>query len=150
MKNLKSIITLTVLICFSSVLNAQDLTAVKKELEKAALKEQSAFKNGDCDTVLAMMADDITFLANGRRVPSKQVIAKFCNAMPRPFKTPTKDQLEYHVVSEDTGYTIRTLNYPFDDEHRMEEHVTKIWHKVNGEWKIQHLHSTVKKVPVKK
>jgi len=37
--------------------NAQntDLTTTKAEIKEAALKEQHAFKNGDCDEVLALM-----------------------------------------------------------------------------------------------
>ena len=146
MKTLPIIVTLIALINLPNVLSGQDLESTKDALKIAAKKEQNAFKNGDCDAVLAMMTDDITFLANGKPVPSKAVIAKFCNALPRPFKTPIKDQLEFFALTEDSGYTIRTLVYPHDEAHHMKEFVTKIWQKIDGVWKIKHLHSSANKI----
>ena len=124
-----------------------DEEVIKAEIQKAALTEQAAFKKGDCDQVLAMMSDDITFLANGRRVPSKQVVGKFCNSIPRPFKKATTNQLDIYALSATTGYVIRTLKYPKDETTMMLEYVTKIWKKTDGNWKITHLHSTVKEKP---
>lgn len=143
-----SLMTLAFMLSLS--VYSQDLETIKSEIQNAALQEQEAFKNGKCTEVLAMMADDITFLANGNKVPSKQVIEKFCNSIPRPFKTPTVDQLAIYPLTAETGYSIKTLEYPYDDHNKMQEYVTKIWEKTDGKWKISHLHSTVKKVPLKK
>ncbi|NHF60857.1 SnoaL-like domain-containing protein [Flavobacteriaceae bacterium TP-CH-4] len=126
----------------------EDMEAVKTEIQATALREQQAFKSGDCTTVLNLMESDITFLANGRRVPSKGVVGKFCNSIPRPFKKPTMDTLQIYPLSSDTGYAIRTLEYPKDEKTKMKEFVTKIWRKTNGEWKISHLHSTVRELPI--
>ncbi|MAM28450.1 MAG: hypothetical protein CMC13_05445 [Flavobacteriaceae bacterium] len=120
--------------------------SIKTEIELAVAKEQNAFKNGDCDTVLSMMDDDITFLANGNKVPSKQVIGTFCNSMPRPFKTPLSDNIEVFPLTNTSAYTIRTLEFSKDDTTNIQELVTKIWKKTDGIWKITHLHSTAKKM----
>jgi len=123
------------------------MEAVKSEIKEAAMTEQAAFKKGDCEKVLALMSDDITFLANGRKVPSKQVVGKFCNSIPRPFKTAQVNTMDVYPLSETTGYVIRTLKYPKDENTMMLEYVTKIWKKIDGNWKITHLHSTVKEMP---
>ena len=153
MKNriIQSILLLTILF-HSTNLFSQNFEAnkVKLEIQEAALSEQNAFKNGDCEIVLNHMAEDITFLANGKKVPSKKVVGKFCNSIPRPFKTALIDKLDIYPLTETTAYVIRTLEYLKDEKTKMSEYVTKIWKKTDGEWKITHLHSTVKEVPIKK
>ncbi|MCK7591243.1 nuclear transport factor 2 family protein [Subsaxibacter sp. CAU 1640] len=144
---LSLIIVLTSTKLFSQAL---DIENIKSEIKVAALMEQEAFKKGDCEQVLSLMAADITFLANGNKVPSKEVVMKFCNAIPRPFKTPTSDTLEIYPLTETSGYTIRKLEYPKDDATNIREFVTKIWVKTDGEWKITHLHSTLKETPSSK
>ncbi|GAA0871981.1 hypothetical protein GCM10009117_11270 [Gangjinia marincola] len=135
---------------FSTNVFAQkfDRNKIQLEIKNAALLEQEAFKNGNCEKVLSLMSDDITFLANGKKVPSKKVVEKFCNSIPRPFKTATVDKLEIYPLNETTGYVIRTLEYPKNETIKMSEYVTKIWTKIDGEWKITHLHSTVKEMPI--
>jgi len=125
-----------------------DVEAIKSELKEVTQKEQDAFKSGNCEQVVALMAPDITFLANGRKAPSIKMIETFCNAIPRPFKQPISDNLEIHVLSNDVGYTIRSLEYANDETTKMQEYVTKIWKKTDGHWKISHLHSTVKQVSI--
>ena len=78
------------------------------------------------------------------------MVEKFCNSIPSPFKKPIIDRLDIYPLTIDTGYVVRTLEYPNDDTTKMQEYVTKIWRKTNGVWKISHLHSTVKKVPISK
>lgn len=151
MKVLRTISIITISIfSISSALSAQelDLKTVTSEIKAAALKEQNAFKKGDCAQVLEMMEDNITFLANGRKVTSKKIIQKFCNSIPRPFKTAHIDTLAIYPLSKETGYSIKTLEYRTDEDTKTQEYVTKIWRKTNGQWKISHLHSTVKKVPI--
>lgn len=153
MKSFKtSIIAIILIFNISNTIKAQtyDLTSVESEIREAALKEQNAFKKGNCNKVLNLMDQNITFLANGKKVPSKEIIRKFCNSIPRPFKTAAIDKLDIYPLTNDTGYVIRTLEYPNDEKTKKQEYVTKIWKKTNGKWKITHLHSTVKKVPVSK
>ncbi len=98
MKNLT--ITLATVMLFTASLEATvqefDAEKVKSEIAAAVAAEQAAFKSGDCDTVLDHMDDQITFLANGRRAPSKAVVGKFCASIPRPFQKPTIDQREIY------------------------------------------------------
>jgi ketosteroid isomerase-like protein len=153
---MKSIITaligILLILIFSNLANAQnpDLTDIKSEIREAVDLEQNAFKEGNCKQVLDLMDDEITFLANGRKVNSKKIIGKFCNSIPRPFKKPISDTLIIYPLTNESGYTIRALVYPKDDKTKMQEYVTKIWKKTNGGWKITHLHSTVKEVAVSK
>jgi ketosteroid isomerase-like protein len=142
---------LVVLFFFRTTTDAQTaLDDVKSAIEKASMQEQNAFKKGECAKVLNLMASDITFLANGRKVPSKVVIGKFCNSLPRPFKAALFDTLVIYPLRVDSGYTIRTLEYPKDETAKMQEFVTKIWRKTHTGWQISHLHSTVKEVPISK
>ena len=143
--------SLVVGLCMAVAVQAQDLdlTQAKAAIEAMALKEQQAFKNGDCDTVLSLMEEEITFLANGRRVPSKQVVGKFCNSLKRPFKPAEVDELVIYPLTDHSGYTIRTLEYTVN-EKKTKEFVTKIWRKKEGAWKITHLHSTAKQAPTPK
>lgn len=138
------------ILTFPVLLKAQTaaLATVKSEIEEAAMKEQNAFKNANCTEVLNFMEPEITFLANGRKAPSKEMIGKFCNAIPRPFKTATVDRLDVYPLSNDVGYVIRTLEYPNDEKTKMQEFVTKVWRKTDGKWKITHFHSTVKEVQI--
>ena len=152
MKILNTIISLSFALQFSSAVIAQssNLDIVKTEIERSELKEQEAFKKGHCNDVLEAMEDDISFIANGNRIPSKAVIEKFCNSIPRPFKKPTVSQLDVYPLTNTSGYTIKTLEYPLDENKKIQEYVTKIWRKTNDIWKISHLHSTVKEVPIVK
>ncbi|MCW8980380.1 MULTISPECIES: nuclear transport factor 2 family protein [Altibacter] len=151
MKSFKSIFTgIFLIFSLSNTVNAQTLDSpnVESEIKEAAHKEQNAFKEGNCEQVLDLMDNEITFLANGKKVPSKQIISKFCNSIPRPFKEPISDKLEIYALSNESGYTIRTFEYPKDDTTNMQEYVTKIWKRIEGKWKITHLHSTVKEIPI--
>lgn len=150
MKTFKHIIFLLLLVFtyISTYAQTEDLEMVKNEIATVAQKEQQAFKNGDCAQVLELMEPNITFLANGNSAPSIQMIEKFCNSLSRPFKEPLSDQLEIYPLTSTSGYTIRKLEFQTDAETKNQEFVTKIWRKTNGQWKISHLHSTVKKVPI--
>ncbi|MEO6346610.1 MAG: nuclear transport factor 2 family protein [Aquaticitalea sp.] len=151
MKDLKTgFIGLISILNSTIFLNAQtsDLDVVKSEIKVAAMKEQNAFKNGDCAQVLDLMESNITFLANGNIVPSQDMIEKFCKSIPRPFKEPLVDTMEIYPLTKDTGYVVRFLEYMKDDKTKMQEYVTKIWRKTDDKWLISHLHSTIKKVAI--
>lgn len=124
------------------------LEKAKQEVEALTRKEQEAFFKGDCETVLGLMAENITFYANGNPSPPREMIRKFCEKIPRPFKQPKKECLAFHPLNEQSVYVVRTMEYAKDANTLIKEVVTKIWNKKNGEWKIVHLHSTVKEEPV--
>lgn len=149
MKTIKTILLIAMFVVISAnTSNAQttDFIQVKAEIKQAATQEQNAFRNGECEIVLALMDNNITFLANGRRAPSIEMISKFCGTIKRPFKEPILDSIETYPLTNDSGYSIRTLEYPKSETTKMQEFVTKIWKKIDGQWKIIHLHSTVKEI----
>ncbi len=151
-KSLTVILFTFFFLSFSLVIRSQDFDAdkVKLEIQESVMAEQNAFRTGDCDTVLDFMAENITFLANGRKVPSKKMIGKFCTTIPRPFKKATTNEVTIYPLTVNSGYEIRTLEYPKDEHTKMLEYVTKIWRKTAGKWRIIHLHSTVKELPITK
>ncbi len=115
------------------------------ELLAVAHEEQAAFKEGDCDKVQSLMAEDITFYANSRKVSFEQV-GKFCRSMKRPFgagRPPISDTVTPYKVSETLGYTVRELRFHGKDERVVHEVVTKIWSKGEDGWKMIHFQSTV-------
>ncbi len=125
-----------------------DLEIIRAEIKEIALTEQEAFKNGDCNTVVSLMADDISFFANGRAVPSKAIVEKFCNSIPRPFQELTYENLDIVALNPNTGYVVRILEFDKDEQTKIKEIVTKIWNKTESGWKMVHLHSTVKEIPI--
>lgn len=134
-------------VSFISYAQNSSLDKVKLQIEALTLKEQNAFKAGDCETVMSLMADNIVFYANGRNVPSKDMINAFCQRIPRPFKETAVSNLEIHVLNENAGFVVRTLEFDKDDHIKVKEVVTKIWSNTIDGWKMVHLQSTVKEVP---
>jgi len=148
MKNKKYLFGLVFLIAFSGLICAQDnsLELVKLEVKKATLKEQQALKNGDCETLLSMMDDKITFYANGRPAAPKNMIGVFCKNLPRPFSELTSDSLDVYALTQNSAYVVRKIEYNKNDKTKIKEVVTKIWRKSGDGWKMIHLQSTVKEV----
>jgi hypothetical protein len=62
-------------------------------------------------------------------------------------KINTVDTMEIYPLSDDSGYTVRTWEYPKDEKTKTFEYVSKIWSKTEGKWKISLLHSTAKEIP---
>ena len=151
MKNLTNLLLVFFTFAFNGILLGQDnsLEAVKKEVKEMTLIEQEAFKNGDCDTVMSLMADNITFHANGRPSPPKSVIERFCHNIPRPFEKASKQNLSVYPLNKDAAYVIRTMEYDKNEEVKISETVTKIWNRIDGKWRMVHLQSTIKEIPKK-
>ncbi len=115
------------------------------ELLAVAHEEQEAFREGDCDKVLSLMAEDITFYTNSRKM-SREQIGKFCRSMERPFsagRTPISDTITPYKVSETLGYTVREFRFHNKDDRVVQETVTKIWLKGEDGWKMIHFQATV-------
>ena len=116
-----------------------------EELLAVVMAEQEAFKDGDCDKVESMLAEDVTFYANGRRM-SREQVGKFCRTIKRPFgagRAPIEDTTTPYLISEDLGYTVRDFSWHDKDERVMREVVTKIWARGEQGWQIIHFQSTV-------
>lgn len=123
-----------------------DIEGVRAELMQMNQQEQEAFNSGDCQKVINLMDDNITFFANGRKAPSKMMIQKFCEGIPRPFGKLGKDEVKFYPLSSTSGYVVRTMDIIENEQVVRKEIVTKIWKKGTNGWKIVHLHTTVKDV----
>ena len=141
-------VTTFLILTFSLWINLQAqenaFESVRAELQHMTEMEQQAFITGDCEKVISLMDDNITFFANGRKAPSKMMIQNFCENIPRPFEKPSSNNSEYYALTENSGYVIRIIEFSNDEVVYKKEIVTKIWKKDESGWKIKHLHSTVK------
>jgi hypothetical protein len=109
------------------------------------MAEQQAFEEGDCDKVESMLAEDLTFYANGRRM-SREQVGNFCRTIKRPFgagRAPIEDTTTPYLVSERLGYTVRDFRWHDENGRVMREGVTKIWSRGDQGWQIMHFQSTV-------
>jgi len=122
--------------------NSESVKAKIMELSKI---EIDAFRNGECETMLNLFDDNISFYANGKKA-SKEMVLGFCKQIPRPFEKPSHLDTEYIPISSTSAYVIRIMDFSKDGIVYKKEIVTKIWVKgING-WKIVHLHSTIKEL----
>ncbi len=121
---------------------------VKAEIETQHRQEQEAFIKGDCDKVASFYSDEATRYLNGR-LTSPEEGREFCNKIPRPFTRegqPPKITDNFYVLSDNAAHFVRTIDFePTDNESPAfkREVVTKVWEKLNDEWKIVHFHSSV-------
>ena len=115
------------------------------ELLAVVTEEQSAFEEGDCDKVESMIAEDVTFYANSRKMSRAQV-GNFCRSIKRPFgagRAPIEDTITPYLIGENLGYTIRDFRWQDENERVVHEVVTKIWSKGENGWEMIHFQSTV-------
>ena len=101
--------------------------------------EQEAFVAGNCEELLDLLADDISFYANGREM-TKEAVGIFCRRISRPFPGTGEERTRVQAVSPDAGYVVKTMTFP--GTSRIEV-VTKIWRKGADGWKMEHFQSTV-------
>ena len=106
--------------------------------------EINAMKSGDCQTLINLLTDDVTFYLNGRKAPSKEMIFGFCNNVPRPFEQPSNITTDYLPLSQNSAYVVRTMEFSKEEKVYKKEIVTKIWIRGEDGWKMAHLHSTIK------
>ena len=138
MKNLLVSIGILSVFFAETALPSNELLSVVKE-------EQGAFEQGDCDKVESMIAQDVTFYANGRKMNREQV-GKFCRSIKRPFgagRAPIEDTVTPYLIDENLGYTIRDFRWQDENQRVVHEVVTKIWSKGENGWKMIHFQSTV-------
>ena len=138
MKNSKALLSLILLVLAATANSSDELLAV-------VMEEQDAFKEGDCEKVESLMAEDITFYANSRKM-SREQVGRFCRSIKRPFgagRDSIEDTITPHRISETLGYTVRDFRWYDKNEKIVHEVVTKIWHKDDSGWKMIHFQSTV-------
>ncbi|MEP2668687.1 MAG: nuclear transport factor 2 family protein [Cyclobacteriaceae bacterium] len=123
----------------------ENLESVKAKIKELSEIEIDAFKNGDCEIMLNLLDDNISFYANGKKA-SKEMVLGFCKGLPRPFEKPSHLDIEYIPISSNSAYVIRIMDFSKDGMVYKKEIVTKIWVKGIDGWKIVHLHSTIKEL----
>ena len=126
-------------IAISGFAGEADLEATHRELTEMNRLEQEAFAAGRCEELLDLLAEDISFYANGRPM-TKEAVGAFCERIPRPLPGSGEQETRVRAVSPDAGYVIKTMTFP--GTSRVEV-VTKIWSRGVDGWKLEHFHSTV-------
>ena len=104
---------------------------------------------GDCAKVTSFFDEDVTFYANGRRVPSLQFLRGFCEQIPRPFEGGADITDEIRVLSETSAYILRTIEFEpesVESESHRREVVTQVWAQRPSGWTIVYFHSSVSTV----
>ena len=89
------LIGLLLLLVSAAAHSSDELLAVVEE-------EQQAFKDGDCDKVESMLAEDVTFYANSRKMTREQV-GNFCRSIKRPFgagRDPIEDTITPYLLTQ--------------------------------------------------
>ena len=99
----------------------------------------ASFVAGNCEELLDLLADDISFYANGREM-TKDAVGVFCRRIPRPFPGAGEERTRVQVVGPDAGYVVKTMTFPGTSRAEV---VTKIWRKSADGWKMEHFQSTV-------
>ena len=122
-------------------LSAQDaaLEAAHQELVEMNRLEQERFVSGDCDGLMQLLSEDISFYANGRKLP-KAAVGQMCARIPRPFPGTGEAATNIRMLSENAGYVVKFMSFPDSDGVEV---VTKVWEKVDEAWKMVHFQSTV-------
>jgi ketosteroid isomerase-like protein len=126
--------------------------AVRAEVEEQHRREQKAFVEGDCETVVSFYSDEATIYRGGRRVDDLSEALEFCRKLPRPFTRegePPEISDRFYVLSGNAAHFVRTIDFaPVAEESPAfkREVVTKVWLKTNDGWKIVHFHSSTQTV----
>lgn len=104
----------------------ENLESVKAKIKELSEIEIDAFKNGDCEIMLNLLDDNISFYANGKKA-SKEIVLGFCKGLTRPFEKPSHLDIEYIPISSNSAYVIRIMDFSKDGMVYKKEIVTKIW-----------------------
>ena len=141
-----ALLLLTLLVTLKTNAQNENLGEIKSEIMDMTQLEIEAFKSGECDKFIDLFDDNITFYADGRKAPNKEMILGFCKRVPRPFEKPSSTEMEYFPLTKNSAFVVRTMEFAKDEKVYKKEFVTKIWVKGSNGWKITHLHSTIKKL----
>lgn len=136
----------------STDVHAQVLSDVQRDTISAeiqALQDQrnQAFVEGDCERVVELFDESVTFYTRGRHVPSLQAVLNFCRQVERPFSEAAVRRTRINALSENAAYIIQNFEFPSDradgDIVMMHEVITSIWSKGRDGWKVVHFHVSI-------
>lgn len=137
----RAIVLMAAVYAMHTPLAAQDptLEAAHQELVELNRLEQERFISGDCDGLIELLSEDISFYANGRKL-TRDGVGQLCARMPRPFSKTGEETTQIHMISADGGYVVKVMTFPGSDRIEV---VTKVWRRGASGWRMVHLQSTV-------
>jgi uncharacterized protein (TIGR02246 family) len=136
----------------STDVHAQVLSDVQRESIRAevqAIQNQrnQAFADGDCERVIELFDESVTFYTRGRHVPSLQAVLNFCRQVERPFSETAVRRTRINALSENAAYVIQNFEFPSNsaggESVMMHEVITSIWSKGSDGWKVVHFHVSI-------
>jgi len=89
-----------------------------------------------------------TFVSNGFVIQTAEELREMCVGLvePRTGATWNNDFRTVHVLSNNAAYVVRkgtyTINFSDRDTQVVDPVITTIWHLVDGQWKMVHLHES--------
>jgi ketosteroid isomerase-like protein len=136
----------------STDLYVQILSDVQRETiiaEIQAIQDErnQAFVEGNCERVVEVFDESVTFYTRGRLVPSLQAVLNFCRQVERPFSETPVRRTRINALSENAAYIIQNFEFSSDsadgESVMMHEVITSIWSKGDAGWKIVHFHVSI-------
>jgi ketosteroid isomerase-like protein len=140
----------------STDLNGQVMSDVQRETISAEIEaiqnqRNQAFVEGDCERVVELFDERVTFYTRGRHVPSLQTVLNFCRQVERPFPETAVRRTRINALSENAAYIIQNFEFASDsadgESVMMHEVITSIWSKGSDGWKIVHFHVSIDPIP---
>jgi len=104
----------------------------EQQIRKVIERWRDASRTGDLDTILTLMADDVTFLTPNQPPMTKDVFAKNFRALPG--KIEMQQEIKEINVSGDLAYCWSHITVTID-KNRRAGHILTIFRKLkSGQW----------------
>lgn len=124
--------------------NVEEITSTLLNLEDQLNREVDSLQCG-----LDSVADGKpTFVSNGFVVQTAAELRELCVGLvePRTGATWDNDFRVVHVLSNDAAYVVRkgtyTINFKDRKTQVVDPVITTIWSRIDGDWKMVHLHES--------
>lgn len=132
MKYLYIALTLLLLSCSSNTITETD----EREFSQITERYQEMYIDGDdsnCDELLDMVDKNIEFNENGATWTKTNMI-DYCPYLPK--KDVFETLSEQKLLSADLAYDFVNQLYLTQDQDTISETSSRLWKKLNGDWKI--------------
>jgi uncharacterized protein (TIGR02246 family) len=103
----------------------------EQQIRKVIARWRDASAAGDLDTILTLMADDVTFLTPNQPPMTKDVFAKNFRALPG--KIELQQEIKEVYVSGDLAYCWSHITVTID-KNRRAGNILTVFRKVQGKW----------------
>lgn len=133
------------------VLSDVQRETISAEIEAIQNQRNQAFVEGDCERVVELFDERVTFYTRGRHVPSLQAVLNFCRQVERPFSETAVRRTRINVLADNAAYVIQNFEFASDSAEggsvMMHEVITSVWSKGRDGWKVVHFHVSIDPVP---